>query len=89
MLLFLGCGVTGRKFLMFSAVQYHQSVIDNAREAERQYAGRPLAIALDTVSLQILVHRGVTSDSLYRKDQKYVLVIPMGMQIFQFQLAQK
>lgn len=30
--------------------QYHQSVIDNAREAERIQPGRPLAIALDTVS---------------------------------------
>lgn len=29
--------------------EYHQSVIDNAREAERQQAGRPVAIALDTV----------------------------------------
>ncbi|EFE35239.1 uncharacterized protein ARB_06196 [Trichophyton benhamiae CBS 112371] len=29
--------------------EYHKSVIDNAREAERLQAGRPLAIALDTV----------------------------------------
>lgn len=29
--------------------EYHQSVIDNAREAERTQAGRPVAIALDTV----------------------------------------
>lgn len=29
--------------------EYHQSVIDNAREAEKTQAGRPLAIALDTV----------------------------------------
>lgn len=29
--------------------EYHQSVIDNAREAERKQPGRPLAIALDTV----------------------------------------
>lgn len=28
---------------------YHQSVIDNGREAEKQMPGRPLAIALDTV----------------------------------------
>lgn len=33
-----------------SLPQYHQSVIDNAREAERVQPGRPLAIALDTVS---------------------------------------
>lgn len=31
------------------AYEYHQSVIDNAREAEKQQAGRPVAIALDTV----------------------------------------
>jgi pyruvate kinase len=30
--------------------EYHQSVIDNAREAEKRQPGRPLAIALDTVS---------------------------------------
>lgn len=36
--------------LMNSLKQYHQSVIDNAREAERIQPGRPLAIALDTVS---------------------------------------
>lgn len=30
--------------------EYHQSVIDNAKNAEKQYPGRPLAIALDTVS---------------------------------------
>jgi len=30
--------------------EYHQSVIDNAREAEKTQAGRPVAIALDTVS---------------------------------------
>ena len=29
--------------------EYHQSVIDNAREAESKQPGRPLAIALDTV----------------------------------------
>ena len=29
--------------------EYHQSVIDHSREAERQIPGRPLAIALDTV----------------------------------------
>lgn len=29
--------------------EYHQSVIDHSREAERQMPGRPLAIALDTV----------------------------------------
>lgn len=33
--------------------QYHQSVIDNARAAEKKVNGRPLAIALDTVSIFI------------------------------------
>ncbi|KAH8700854.1 pyruvate kinase [Talaromyces proteolyticus] len=33
--------------------EYHQSVIDNAREAERVQAGRPVAIALDTKGPEI------------------------------------
>ena len=33
--------------------EYHQSVIDNARAAEAQQAGRPLAIALDTKGPEI------------------------------------
>lgn len=33
--------------------EYHQSVIDNSKEAERQYPGRPLAIALDTKGPEI------------------------------------
>ncbi|KAI5291043.1 hypothetical protein KEM54_006560 [Ascosphaera aggregata] len=33
--------------------EYHQSVIDNAREAEKVMAGRPLAIALDTKGPEI------------------------------------
>ncbi|KAL1998804.1 hypothetical protein VTN02DRAFT_5549 [Thermoascus thermophilus] len=33
--------------------EYHQSVIDNAREAERVQPGRPLAIALDTKGPEI------------------------------------
>ncbi|KKA17771.1 Pyruvate kinase [Rasamsonia emersonii CBS 393.64] len=36
-----------------SLPQYHQSVIDNAREAERVQPGRPLAIALDTKGPEI------------------------------------
>ena len=32
---------------------YHQSVIDHAKEAERQMTGRPLAIALDTKGPEI------------------------------------
>jgi len=34
-------------------VQYHQSVVDNAREAEKATEGRPLAIALDTKGPEI------------------------------------
>lgn len=33
--------------------QYHQSVIENAREAARVQTGRPLAIALDTKGPEI------------------------------------
>ncbi|KAF2453926.1 pyruvate kinase [Lineolata rhizophorae] len=33
--------------------EYHQSVIDNAREAERTMPGRPIAIALDTKGPEI------------------------------------
>lgn len=33
--------------------EYHQSVIDNARESEKVYQGRPLAIALDTKGPEI------------------------------------
>lgn len=33
--------------------EYHQSVIDNARESARQFPGRPLAIALDTKGPEI------------------------------------
>lgn len=33
--------------------EYHQSVIDNAREAEKQMPGRQLAIALDTKGPEI------------------------------------
>ena len=37
------------------AYEYHQSVIDHSREAERQMPGRPLAIALDTVQDTALI----------------------------------
>lgn len=33
--------------------EYHQSVIDNTREADKQLAERPLAIALDTKGPEI------------------------------------
>lgn len=39
-----------RNYLL-NSYEYHQSVIDNARAAEKSKPGRPLAIALDTVSL--------------------------------------
>ena len=39
---------------------YHQSAIDNAREAERQHPGRPVAIALDTKGPEI--RTGNTTD---------------------------
>ena len=35
--------------LTFSCGKYHRTVIDNARKAEKEQRGRPLAIALDTV----------------------------------------
>ena len=41
-----GSGLTG-------LVQYHQSVIDNTRAAEKAEEGRPLAIALDTKGPEI------------------------------------
>ncbi|ODQ64258.1 pyruvate kinase [Nadsonia fulvescens var. elongata DSM 6958] len=40
--------------------EYHQSVIDNARESEKVYSGRPLAIALDTKGPEI--RTGLTVD---------------------------
>ncbi|KAH3685379.1 hypothetical protein WICPIJ_003664 [Wickerhamomyces pijperi] len=33
--------------------EYHQSVVDNARASEKEYPGRPLAIALDTKGPEI------------------------------------
>lgn len=44
--------------------EYHQSVIDNAREAERQIPGRPLAIALDTVRPDEMFRRKTTDLTL-------------------------
>lgn len=43
-----GCNVVRMNF-SHGEYPYHQSVIDNAREAEKQMPGRPVAIALDTV----------------------------------------
>jgi pyruvate kinase len=33
--------------------EYHQSVIDHAKQAEKEFPGRPLAIALDTKGPEI------------------------------------
>lgn len=60
--------------------EYHQSVIDNARESERVYPGRPLAIALDTKGPEI--RTGTTStgedfpipeghEMIFTTDEKY------------------
>ena len=58
-----------------SALQYHQSVIDNARQSAKDMpGGRPLAIALDTVSFSHLTHPSYihhhTADIKHRKDQR-------------------
>ncbi|MCJ1356270.1 MAG: Pyruvate kinase [Icmadophila ericetorum] len=42
--------------------EYHQSVIDHAKEAERTQAGRPLAVALDTVRA---IHGSIPHNLLY------------------------
>ncbi|GMM30920.1 pyruvate kinase [Martiniozyma asiatica (nom. inval.)] len=42
--------------------EYHQSVIDNARQSEKEYPGRPLAIALDTKGPEI--RTGTTRDNV-------------------------
>lgn len=47
-LLLVGLNVVRMNF-SHGSYEYHQSVIDNARKAEKELAGRPLAIALDTV----------------------------------------
>lgn len=47
-----GCNVVRMNF-SHGEYAYHQSVIDNAREAERVHPGRPVAIALDTKGPEI------------------------------------
>ncbi len=43
-----------RELMVVPQQQYHQSVIDNARKAEQEQEGRPVAVALDTVSSMLL-----------------------------------
>src|SRR4051812_4997765 len=45
---------SNHKLELIRNLQYHQSVIDNARESAKTMPGRPLAIALDTVSYSSL-----------------------------------
>lgn len=47
--------------LWFLCLQYHQSVVDNARVAEKNFE-RPIAIALDTKGPEI--RTGVLRDGL-------------------------
>ena len=64
--------------------EYHQSVIDHSREAERQVPGRPLAIALDTVRKWVMLRlRFCGVDLSTRKGPRSVLVILSAMQTSQ------
>lgn len=69
--------------------EYHQSVIDNAREAERKQPGRPLAIALDTVGLSSDRSEKRNIDPHNRKVPRSVLATLLGMKTSQFQRALK
>jgi len=67
--------------------EYHQSVIDNAREAERNQAGRPLAIALDTVQNIGSPSEITGTDQSNRKALRSVLATLLEMKTFQSQRA--
>ena len=73
------------------AYEYHQSVIDNSREAERLMPGRPLAIALDTVrdvALTLaLTYLAGGADMCNRKVPRSAQVTLLEMQTFQFPRA--
>lgn len=69
--------------------EYHQSVIDNAREAERKQPGRPLAIALDTVGLSSDSSEKRNIDPHNRKVPRSVLATLLGMKTSQSQRALK
>jgi pyruvate kinase len=61
--------------------EYHQSVIDNARKAEKEQPGRPLAIALDTVRFKCLICFNF-SLCYYRKDLRSERETQRTMMIF-------
>ena len=69
--------------------EYHQSVIDNAREAERKKPGRPLAIALDTVNFSGPVPKTTSAKIHNRKALRFVQATLLEMKTFQSKKALK
>lgn len=78
-----------RSHMLTFPAQYHQSVIDNAREAERVFPGRPVAIALDTVSLPKTRSAWAPADTPRRKAQKSELATPRETRTTQSPLVQR